>query len=109
MTRTRWLVPAAFALAAFPAAALAHGDFAPKKQKGAWSGTWNNDTFGSGGTASVNVKAPKNKKLVITTDLGGNIYGCADPGPIKFTLTKGRGANRWTKKGWHVVKQTDAL
>ena len=81
------------------AAAWAAAPFAPASLAGTWKGTWKNETFGSVGPAMFGAKAV-GTKLVVSMDLGGNVFGCPDPPARKATLTKGTGPNRWNAKGF---------
>ena len=51
---------------------------------GTYEGTWNNTTFGSSGSISINIlEANTNAGFVlIETDLGGNVFGGEDPEPF---------------------------
>jgi hypothetical protein len=99
---------AAAALVATGGATPATG-FTPKLLAGAWTGSWTNETFGSTGPLAVTVKAPKNLRLVITLDLGGMVFGCADPEPGKLNLAKGKGPNRWNAAGFKIAVTSQAL
>ena len=81
------------------AAAWAAAPFAPASLAGTWKGEWKNETFGSVGPAMFGAKVV-GTKLVVSMDLGGNVFGCADPPARKATLTKGTGPNRWNAKGF---------
>ena len=81
------------------AAAWAAAPFTPASLAGTWNGSWKNETFGSTGPAQFAAKAV-GSKLVVSMDLGGNVFGCADPPARKATLIKGTGPNRWNAKGF---------
>lgn len=91
-------------VAAVPA--TAHGAFSPKKLKGTYLGSWTNKTFNVTGDLSLKATAARsNSRLAITADVEGTVYGCPDPEPVKLTMKKGTGANRWNRKGFHAVKK----
>jgi len=111
MPRKSFLLAAVLsALVAVPAVTVAGGGttaakkkrakgFTPKVLKGSWSGTWKNQTFGTTGPITAKFTA-KRKKLGIPLDFGGSVFGCADPPAASITLPKGKGANKWSKKGF---------
>jgi hypothetical protein len=80
--------------------------FTPKLLAGTWRGTWTNQTFGSTGPASIVAKAPQNKRLLFTTDFGGNVFGCPDPPPESGGITRGQGLNRWNARGFVVSRRS---
>lgn len=66
---------------------------------GTWKGSWKNETFGSTGPAVFSAKAA-GTKIAVSMDLGGNVFGCADPPARTATIPKGTGANGWNAKGF---------
>ncbi len=88
-----------------PEAAKKSG-FKPEKVAGIWTGTWNNQTFGSSGSASMSLTVKgkgkgKQQKIIGIFELGGEAFGCSEEeiNPRKVTMKKGKGENRWNKKG----------
>ncbi len=54
---------------------------------GAWTGEWNNTTFGSTGAIAGDIVLDEEAmELTINTDLGGNVFGSTDPDPELLTL-----------------------
>lgn len=90
------------------AVAWAAAPFAPASLAGTWKGQWKNETFGSVGPATFGAKAV-GTKLVVSMDLGGNVFGCADPPARTATLTKGTGPNRWNEKGFTFSSKSPIL
>ncbi len=100
----RWLVLIGVAAGSLVASAGAAAPFTPATLAGTWSGTWKNERFGSTGPAKIVAKSTSgNKQLLFTADLGGNVFGCADP-PVESAkpLTKGTGANHWNDSGFAI-------
>jgi hypothetical protein len=54
---------------------------------GTYNGTWTNTTFATSGPISVVLSLPNPTSFSLTLDLGGNVFGGADPGPETFTGT----------------------
>lgn len=57
---------------------------------GAYSGEWNNTTFGSVGSIAATLAVDAaTATATLTIDLGGNVFGAADPDPLtaEFDLT----------------------
>jgi hypothetical protein len=46
---------------------------------GEWAGTWTNTTFGSTGPADATLEVLDDGSIVATIDLGGSVFGQADP------------------------------
>ena len=90
------------------AAAWAAVPFTPASLAGTWKGAWKNETFGSTGPAMFGVTAV-GTKLVVSMDLGGNVFGCPDPPARTATLTKGTGLNRWNAKGFAFSSKSPIL
>jgi hypothetical protein len=54
---------------------------------GGYSGTWTNSTFGSTGSADMTITLDEEAGVVTAElDLGGNVFGEADPGPETFEI-----------------------
>lgn len=54
---------------------------------GEYTGTWENTTFGSTGPADVTVVVDEAAQfMLVTIDLGGNVFGGTDPDPVLFEL-----------------------
>ena len=96
-------------LRAAVAAATAPTAFTPKTLAGAWAGSWKNQTFGSTGPAALKIVAAGDK-LTFTFDLGGGVFGCADPaGESTKPIGKGAGANAWSAKGFTIQAVSKAM
>ena len=105
----RWLAAVLGVVALLAtAAAWAAAPFTPASLAGTWKGSWKNQTFGSTGPAMFGAKAA-GTKLVVSMDLGGNVFGCADPPARKATLAKGTGLNRWNAKGFVFSSKSPTL
>jgi hypothetical protein len=91
-------VGSAWAAAPFTQATLA----------GTWKGSWKNETFGSTGPAVFSAKAA-GTKIAVSMDLGGNVFGCADPPARTASLTKGTGPNQWNAKGFSFSSKSPIL
>src|SRR5688500_13887667 len=89
------------------ASAAAKG-FKPSDIKGKWTGTWENNTFGSTGDIIANVKV-KGSKLIPVVDFSGNVLGCPDPKADSVTLKEGNGNNRYNKDGFKVKTKSGAF
>jgi hypothetical protein len=49
---------------------------------GSWHGTWTNTTFGSSGPISLMMTYDSSaREVIITLDIGGNVFGAFDPAP----------------------------
>jgi hypothetical protein len=102
------LVPAG--LAKEDAGGAAKKKFSPKLLKGDWSGTWQNLTFGTSGAIDGSFGNPgKNRKLKMTLDFDGSVFGCQDPPEGTITIPKGRGVNKWNGRGFKVEGPSLAL
>ena len=56
-------------------------------REGSYEGQWNNTTFGSSGAISITIDVDEAAQFaVITLDLGGNVFGAADPDPVVHEL-----------------------
>lgn len=56
-------------------------------EDGRYAGTWTNTTFGSTGTAAIDVKVDRTAFTVaMTLTLGGNVFGAPAPAPETFTF-----------------------
>lgn len=83
--------------------------FKPKKLVGTWKGSWNNETFGTSGSAKIKVKVDgknkqqKKQRMYTSFTLGGEAFGCPNIPTRKATLKKGNGENRWNNSGFKVV------
>jgi hypothetical protein len=54
---------------------------------GTWTGTWTNDTFGSTGPASLILSIDEEAQtLDAVLDIGGNVFGGADPDAETFSM-----------------------
>ena len=74
--------PAAAATTARPASTLA-----TTFEDGRYAGTWTNTTFGSTGSAVLDVKLDRTAFTVaVTLTLGGNVFGSPAPAPETFTF-----------------------
>ncbi|MGE3171053.1 MAG: hypothetical protein AB7O97_00415 [Planctomycetota bacterium] len=62
------------------------GPFVAANQLGTWSGTWNNTTFSSTGPVTMTV-TQAGDTYTIAFDMGGNVFGGADPALESFTAT----------------------
>lgn len=82
--------------------------FKPGSLTGKWSGSWKNTTFGSTGSIRANVRL-KDGKLKPTIQFGGNVFGCSDPAPAIFSLSKGSGNNQYNSSGFKVKQTTQAF
>jgi hypothetical protein len=78
--------------------------FTPKLVAGTWSGTWNNQTFNTTGTITLQGKlVQRGKAFRFFIDLGGNALGCPDsPAERTPMITKGSGKNHWNAKGFRL-------
>ena len=68
----------------------ADGEAAPGYQtfaqlEGTWPGTWQNTTFGSEGDIAVTVAVAQNGAATMTLDIGGFVFGLADPDPMQLS------------------------
>jgi hypothetical protein len=55
--------------------------------EGRYAGTWTNTTFGSTGSAAIDVKFDRTAfTAAITLTLGGNVFGAPAPAPETFTF-----------------------
>jgi hypothetical protein len=55
--------------------------------EGRYTGTWTNTTFGSTGSAAIDVKFDRTAfTAAITLTLGGNVFGAPAPAPETFTF-----------------------
>lgn len=79
--------------------------FNPASLTGKWSGTWTNTTFGSTGSIRANVRL-KNGKLEPTIQFGGEVFGCPNPAPAIFSLSKGSGNNQYNSAGFKLKQNT---
>ncbi len=108
-SRVRKLVVCTGAVALLAAAsAWAAAPFTPATLAGTWKGSWTNQTFGSTGPAMFGVKVA-GTKMVVSMDLGGNVFGCTDPPARSTTIGKGTGANGWNAKGFGLSKTGPTL
>lgn len=82
--------------------------FHPKQIAGKWKGKWKNKTFNSRGSIRAKVSS-KGKTMRALVDLGGFVFGCADPDAEVAILRKGRGKNRWNGKGFRIASKSKAL
>lgn len=56
-------------------------------EDGRYAGTWNNTTFGSTGSAAIDVKLDRTAfSVAVTLTLGGNVFGAPAPAPETFNL-----------------------
>jgi hypothetical protein len=56
-------------------------------EDGRYAGTWTNTTFGSTGSAAIDVKLDRTAFTVaVTVTLGGNVFGAPAPAPETFTF-----------------------
>lgn len=88
--------------------AWAAAPFTPATLAGTWKGSWKNETFGSTGPALFSAKAV-GTKMVVSMDLGGNVFGCTDPPARTATIGKGTGANGWNAKGFAFSSKSPTL
>lgn len=108
MSRKRLLAPLLVAAVAVVPVAAAKGGagssasaFSPKTLKGSWSGTWKNLTFGTSGAIKASFATPsRGRKLKVTLDFDGSVFGCQDPPAAAITLPKGQGSNKWSAGGF---------
>ena len=85
-TQTVTTAPAAAATTARPAATPAP-TVATAFQDGRYAGTWTNTTFGSTGSAVLDVKLDRTAfTAAVTVTLGGNVFGSPAPAPETFTF-----------------------
>jgi hypothetical protein len=82
--------------------------FSPKSLTGKWSGKWTNQTFGSTGSVRATVRL-RSGKLKPTIQFGGNVFGCESPPAAIFSMSKGKGANRYNATGFKVARSTEAF
>ena len=90
------------------AASTAAKGFKPKDIAGKWTGTWENNLFGSTGDIIANVKV-KGDKMSPIVDFSGNVLGCADPEEDSVTLKEGKGKNKWNSDGFKVKEESEAF
>jgi hypothetical protein len=76
--------------------------FTPQTLAGTWDGTWQNQTFGSTGSARFLVNATSANSFTFTATLGGNVFGCSAPPPTSGEIQPGTGPNRWGAAGFSV-------
>lgn len=88
--------------------AWAAAPFTPAALAGTWKGSWKNETFGSTGPALFSAKAV-GTKMVVSMDLGGNVFGCTDPPARTATIGKGTGANGWNARGFAFSSKSPTL
>lgn len=101
------LCAALLALAPATAGAAASASatpFTPSLLAGTWEGSWRNETFNTTGAARIVASAPGDTRLNFTVDLGGNVFGCADPPPATDGIPKGTGPNTWNEKGFQIKR-----
>ena len=105
MTRIRLTACAlAVALLLVPASTATAAPFSPKTLKGKWRGTWSNLTFGTSGPINATFATRNSgRRLKITLDFGGSVFGCQDPPAASITLPRGRANNRWHSGGFKLV------
>lgn len=60
--------------------------FNAQQHVGTWTGTWTNTTFSSTGAVTATVTL-NGSTYTITFDMGGNVFGGADPAPEGFSAT----------------------
>lgn len=82
--------------------------FTPQTLAGTWAGTWENETFGSTGPASIVVTPIGTRSFTFTANFGGNVFGCSSPPPAGGTVTQGTGPNTWSATGFNVDTATPA-
>ena len=82
--------------------------FSPKSLAGKWSGKWTNTTFGSTGSVRATVRV-KDGKFKPTVQFGGNVFGCESPPAAIFSLSKGKGNNRYNSGGFKISSKTAAF
>ncbi len=90
------------------AASTAAKGFKPKDIKGKWTGTWENNFFGSTGDIIANVKV-NGEKMTPIVDFSGNVLGCPDPDEDSVTLKEGKGKNKWNSDGFKVKDESGAF
>jgi hypothetical protein len=62
--------------------------YTPSQLVGTYTGAWNNTTFGSTGSASMQIAYNATTKVAtITFDVNGNVFGGADPPAETWTCT----------------------
>lgn len=68
-------------------------------EDGRYAGTWTNTTFGSTGSAAIDVKIDRTAFTVaVTLTLGGNVFGAPAPAPETFTFPITTGGVSFTGK-----------
>ncbi len=72
---------------ATPTPAAAPGYEAWQEFEGDWSGSWKNSTFGTTGSAEATVVVRDDGTAEIMLDLGGGVFGAANPPAITLTGT----------------------
>ena len=90
------------------ASAPAAKGFKPKDIKGKWTGTWENNFFGSTGDIIANVKV-SGEKMTPIVDFSGNVLGCPDPPSDSVTLKPGDGKNKYNSDGFKVKTKSGAF
>jgi len=61
--------------------------------EGPWTGVWTNTTFGSSGDMKIDVQVDSDAMVMtIGMDLGGNVFGAADPAAEALSIPIGPGA-----------------
>jgi hypothetical protein len=53
---------------------------------GTWTGQWTNTTFGSSGDIAMTMEVMGDGSIVITADLGGSVFGQADPAEERWIV-----------------------
>ncbi len=73
---------------------------------GTYSGDWNNTTFGSTGAIDMELDVDAEaESAIIRLDLGGFVFGGADPDPIVFEIDLA--AEQWLGGGTDLFGETD--
>ena len=90
------------------AASSAAKGFKPKDIKGKWTGTWENNLFGSTGDIIANVKV-SGEKMTPIVDFSGNVLGCPDPKSDSVTLKPGNGKNKYNSDGFKIKAKSGAF
>ena len=82
--------------------------FNPKSLTGKWTGKWTNTTFGSTGSVRATVRL-RDGKFKPTVQFGGEVFGCPSPPAAIFSLSKGKGNNRYNAGGFKISRTTQAF
>jgi hypothetical protein len=73
---------------------------------GTYAGDWNNTTFGSTGPIEMEFSVDAEAAFaLVTLDLGGNVFGAADPAPVVFEIDLA--TEEWLGGGQELLGETE--